>query len=61
MENQDLNWRKSNRSNGGANACVETASVTGVVLVRDTTDRDGGTLAIGADAWRAFTTGIRQR
>jgi hypothetical protein len=39
--------------------CVETASGAGVVLVRDTTNRDGGTLALSADAWIVFTSKIK--
>jgi hypothetical protein len=30
-----------------------------VVLVRDTTDRDGGTLGFTADVWQAFLGTIR--
>jgi hypothetical protein len=30
-----------------------------VILVRDTTDRDGGTLAFAAGAWSAFLAAIR--
>jgi hypothetical protein len=30
-----------------------------VVLVRDTTDRDGGTLGFAADVWQAFLGTIR--
>jgi Domain of unknown function (DUF397) len=30
-----------------------------MVLVRDTTNRDGGTLAFGADAWQEFITSLR--
>jgi uncharacterized protein DUF397 len=29
------------------------------VLVRDTKDRDGATLAFSADAWAAFTGALR--
>ena len=58
MEDTDMNWRKSRySSNGGAN-CVEVATA-GTVLVRDTTDRDGGTLAFSARAWVAFAATIR--
>ena len=40
MEDTDMNWRKASySSNGGAN-CVEVAT-DGIVLVRDTTDREG--------------------
>jgi hypothetical protein len=56
---EDKNWRKSTYSNGGANACIETASGQGVVLVRDTTNRDGGTLSIPAGAWRAFAATLK--
>jgi hypothetical protein len=41
-------WRKSSYSGGNGGACVETASGRGVVLVRDTTNRDGGTLTFNA-------------
>jgi Domain of unknown function (DUF397) len=30
-----------------------------VILVRDTTDRDGGTLAFTAAAWAKFTASLR--
>jgi hypothetical protein len=29
------------------------------VIVRDTTDRDGVTLTVPADAWRAFTASLK--
>jgi hypothetical protein len=47
-------WRKASYSNGQGQ-CVEVAGATGTIAVRDTTDRDGGTLAFTVDAWRAFT------
>ncbi len=60
MERLNPAWRKSSYSgNGGAN-CVETGSVPGAVIVRDTTNRDGGTLAFTADAWRAFAQGLKR-
>jgi hypothetical protein len=59
MEDKDMNWRKATYSNGGANACVETASDDGVILVRDTTNRDGGMLAFTREAWQAFTGSLR--
>jgi hypothetical protein len=51
-------WRKSSYSNGGSSACVEVASTDGV-LVRDTTNRDGGTLTFSAQAWKRFTASLR--
>jgi hypothetical protein len=53
-----MNWRKSRYSNGGENACIEVASADGV-MVRDTTDRDGGTLGFTADAWQTFLGKLR--
>ena len=53
-----MQWRKSSYSNGGANACVEVAR-TGGVLVRDTTNRDGGTLVFSAKAWGRFTRAVK--
>lgn len=54
-----MDWRKSTFSNANGGSCVETATGTGAVLVRDTTDRDGGTLAFGASAWGTFMAGIK--
>lgn len=48
-------WRKSTYSGGANNNCVECGTDAGVVLVRDTTDRDGATLTVSADAWSRFT------
>jgi hypothetical protein len=31
----------------------------GAILVRDTADRDGGTLAFSASAWARFTASLR--
>ncbi len=61
METRTVNpsWRKSSYSSGNGGQCVETGSVPGVVLVRDTQDRDGGTLMFTADAWRMFTDALR--
>jgi Domain of unknown function (DUF397) len=53
-----MQWRKSSYSNGGSNACVEVGSTDGV-LVRDTTNRDGGTLTFSAEAWERFTASLR--
>jgi hypothetical protein len=53
-------WRKSTYSDGNGGQFVETASGEGAVLVRDTGNRDGGTLAFTADAWRAFVADVNR-
>jgi hypothetical protein len=53
-----MDWRKSSFS-GSNGSCVETASGSDGVLVRDTTNRDGGTLGFTADAWQTFLGTLR--
>ena len=54
-------WRKSSRSSPNGGACVEVAdNLPGRVLVRDTKDRDGGTLTFGPSAWSAFVQGVKR-
>jgi hypothetical protein len=55
---ETVNWRKSSYSSGNGAECVEVAN-NGQVLVRDTTNRDGGTLAFTTAAWEAFTAQVR--
>jgi hypothetical protein len=45
-----MDRRTSTYSNANGENCVETASEHGAILVRDTQNRDGGTLAFNADA-----------
>ena len=53
-------WRKSKHSGGNGGGCVETGVAdAGRVLVRDTTNRDGGTLTFTAEAWQAFADGLK--
>jgi Domain of unknown function (DUF397) len=56
-----MDWRKSTYSDSNGGNCVETASGNSVILVRDTTNRDGGTLGFTAAAWQEFTDSLRLR
>jgi hypothetical protein len=56
-----VSWRKSTYSDGNGGSCVEVADAARVVLVRDTKDRDGRTLAFSAQAWRAFAEQLKRR
>jgi len=51
-------WRKSSYSDGNGGQCVEVTAA-GQVMVRDTTDRDGGALTFTPAAWEAFTSGLK--
>lgn len=53
-----MDWRKSSYSGANGGDCVEVTSADSVA-VRDTTDRDGVTLAFGAGAWAAFVARLR--
>jgi len=54
----ESNWRKSSYSGSNGGECVEVAS-TEAVIVRDTSDRNGPTLAFTAGAWSTFTATIK--
>jgi hypothetical protein len=49
-----MNWRKATHSHDQG-ACIEVASAPGLVLVRDTANRDGVTLTLTPAAWRQLT------
>ncbi|SCL22072.1 DUF397 domain-containing protein [Micromonospora inyonensis] len=54
-------WRKSSKSGGNGGSCVEVAdNMPDVVLVRDTKDREGGTLHFDPVAWKAFVGFAKQ-
>ncbi|MEV0427627.1 DUF397 domain-containing protein [Micromonospora sp. NPDC050495] len=54
-------WRTSSRSTDSGGNCVEVAgNLPGVVLVRDSKDPSGPTLAFPPAAWRALVTSLRR-
>ncbi|MDV6014674.1 DUF397 domain-containing protein [Haloechinothrix sp. LS1_15] len=53
-------WCKSSYS-ARETACVELALDPSRARVRDTKDRQGGTLEVPFSAWRAFTAQLRER
>ncbi|MDG4835141.1 DUF397 domain-containing protein [Micromonospora sp. WMMD967] len=55
MDLTGAQWRKSTKSGNNGGSCVEVAdNLPGVVFVRDTKDRDGGTLTFEPAAWAGF-------
>lgn len=52
-------WRKSSRSGNSGN-CVEAGVAdAGLIVVRDTANRAGGTLAFPLGAWASFTAALK--
>lgn len=51
-------WRKSSFS-GSQAECVEVGGDNGGIMVRDTQNREGQTLSVGAGAWLRFTAKIK--
>jgi hypothetical protein len=52
-------WRTSSYSANGS-SCVEIAgNLPGAVAVRDSTNRDGATLAVSDRTWTQFVQGIK--
>jgi len=58
LHNKALSWRKSTRS-GAAGHCVEVASTTSAVFVRDSKNLQGPVLEFGAEGWAEFIAGVR--
>lgn len=57
-----MNWKKSSRSgSNGTGNCVEvgTPADASVVAVRDTKDRQGGTIVVSPAAFQAFINTVK--
>ncbi|NDU72322.1 DUF397 domain-containing protein [Actinomadura sp. DSM 109109] len=59
MDLSDLDWRKATKSGENGGACVEIASVRGVVVVRDSKDPAGPVVVIERAAFRRFVDTLR--
>ncbi|NHD16294.1 MULTISPECIES: DUF397 domain-containing protein [unclassified Actinopolyspora] len=55
---QRLPWQTSSYS-GNTGNCVEVAGLNGSHFIRDTKDRDGGTLTVSNTAWSALMSSIK--
>ncbi|GAA1994688.1 DUF397 domain-containing protein [Amycolatopsis minnesotensis] len=53
-----VDWRTSSYTSGN-NECVEVGTSPFAILVRDTKQRNGGSLRIDSRPWRAFLTEVR--
>ncbi|SEG70436.1 protein of unknown function [Thermomonospora echinospora] len=52
-------WRKSSRSTNNGGDCVELASLTGVVAVRDSKDPSGPVLAFARREWGSLLRSLK--
>jgi hypothetical protein len=52
-------WRKSSRSSGDGNNCVEVAALPYGVAVRDSKNPDSGYLTLATPAWAALLGRLR--
>lgn len=60
MNKGDLAWVKSSYSGSQGGNCVEVAGDRrGLVLIRDTKDREGAVLGFRAASWRRFAGEIK--
>jgi Domain of unknown function (DUF397) len=60
MKGTDARWRKSTYSGANGGGCLEAGNGHRSVLVRDTTNRPGGTLRFTPAAWKAFTARMKR-
>jgi hypothetical protein len=59
MDLPEVFWRKSSRSQGGGQNCVEVAVFGGAVVVRDSKDKDGAMHVLRSPGWHAFLGHIK--
>jgi hypothetical protein len=52
-----IQWRTSSKSNGGN--CVEVAFQNGMVLIRDSKNRDAGIISVPTPEWRKFLMDVK--
>jgi len=57
--NRAVTWRKSSYSGNNGGDCVEVATATRIIAVRDSKDPDGSVLAFAADTWAAFAERVK--
>jgi Domain of unknown function (DUF397) len=53
-----IEWKTSSKSNGGN--CVEVAFHNGMVLIRDSKNREGGTISVPSAEWRKFLVDVKR-
>ncbi|HEX3960411.1 MAG TPA: DUF397 domain-containing protein [Trebonia sp.] len=52
---EPMSWRKSSYSSSNGGDCVEVATTSHIIAVRDSKDPAGAVLTVTLGSWRAFT------
>ncbi|RBQ19625.1 DUF397 domain-containing protein [Spongiactinospora rosea] len=55
----DVVWRKSSRSGGITDNCVEVAHISETIAVRDSKDPNGPRLVFSASEWSTFVRDLK--
>jgi Domain of unknown function (DUF397) len=55
-----VTWHKSSKSSGGGSNCVEIAQLSGTFAIRDSKNRDGGTLFVRGAVFRDLIDSVKQ-
>ena len=61
MDLSSATWRKSSRSQGGGQNCVEVAAISGAIAIRDSKDPDGPVLIISPESFCDLIARIKHR
>jgi hypothetical protein len=59
MDLPELIWRKSSRSQGGGQNCVESTAFGGVILIRDSKNPGAEIHKVGSSEWHVFLGHIK--
>jgi Domain of unknown function (DUF397) len=59
MDLSTATWRKSSRSSGGGQGCVEVAIIPGAVAIRDSKDPDGPAHIVSPGTFRDLIARIK--
>lgn len=60
IDNSELVWRKSSASGDSGQECVEVATVSAAVIVRNSRDREGPTLAFAHQEWARLIAVVQE-
>ena len=55
----NVHWRKASRSSSNGGACVELASLSGIVAVRDSKNPDGPRIMLSRSVFAALITAVK--